>query len=92
MLNKSPAWYNLNFKEALVASVLFNELSVSGGIEFIDVKLIEDETRMDSADFWGATDSLLDKNLIRVNEEGNVGFDGDLLRLFREEVLNRRGQ
>lgn len=92
MLDHSPAWYTLNFKEALIASVLFNELSVAGGVEYIDFNLVEVETRMSSADFMGAADSLLEKNLIRVRENGDLGLDGDLLRLFRDEVVRRRGQ
>lgn len=92
LLDHSPAWHTLNFKEALVASVLFVELVASGGIEFIDLNLVERETRMDLKTFMQTIDSLLGKNLIRVNEEGNLGLEGDLLRLFNEEVLDRRGQ
>lgn len=93
MFDHSVVWRNLNYKERLVASIMFLELSQAGGVKYVDSKLVWKETCLNNKDFDHTCESLFKRDLLDVDETGDkLCLKGSLEDLFEEAVLKHRRQ
>ncbi len=93
MFDHIDFWRRLNYQERLVASIVFLELYLAPGTDYIDSDLVARYTCLKPKTFTKACESLFGKDILDVDESfSKLCLKGELKKLFDEEMLKRRKQ